>query len=194
MNDPRSRCDWVNLADPLYVQYHDTEWGVPVRDDVALFERIVLEGAQAGLSWITVLRKRQRYREVFLGFDPAKVAAFTPADVDRLMLDAGIIRNRAKLNAAIGNARSFLDIQAEFGSFSAYFWHFTGGTTIHNRWTSLSEVPAQTDISQRMSRDLIGRGFRFVGPTICYAAMQACGLVNDHTTGCFRHAELVGKA
>jgi DNA-3-methyladenine glycosylase I len=186
------RCAWVNLADELYVKYHDTEWGVPVRDDRALFERITLEGAQAGLSWITVLRKRARYREVFAGFDPQAVARFDNAKVEALLTDPGIIRNRAKILATVNNAARFMEVQARYGSFSTFLWDFVDGRTIQNSWRSLSDVPAETDTSRRMSKALLTMGFKFVGPTICYAMMQACGLVNDHTTDCFRHAELAG--
>lgn len=185
------RCGWVNLSDPLYVAYHDQEWGVPLKDnDNALFERIVLEGAQAGLSWITVLRKREHYRQVFDNFDPAKVAAYDGAKIDELMNDSGIIRNRAKILAAINNAQQFLKVQQEFGSFSNYLWAFVGGQPIHNTWSSLREIPPESEISKQMSKDLKKRGFKFTGSTICYAMMQACGLVNDHTVDCFRHAEV----
>lgn len=184
------RCGWVSIGDELYTRYHDLEWGVPVREDHALFERITLEGAQAGLSWITVLRKRDRYRQVFAGFDPVKVAAFDETKVSELMADPGIIRNRAKIMATINNAARFLEIQARYGTFSAFLWEFVDGKTVHNTWHSLSELPAETDTSRRMSKTLLKAGFKFVGPTICYAMMQACGLVNDHTIDCFRHAEL----
>jgi DNA-3-methyladenine glycosylase I len=186
------RCGWVN-ADPLYIQYHDEEWGVPIRhDDNALFERICLEGAQAGLSWITILRKRENYRAAFDGFDPVKVAAYDEAKVAELMANPGIVRNRMKIEAAINNAQRVLAVQAELGSFSDYLWGFVGGQTIHNRWESLSQIPPETDISKAMSKDLKKRGFKFVGSTICYAMMQAVGMVNDHTVGCFRHGE-IGK-
>lgn len=184
------RCGWVSIGDELYTRYHDLEWGVPVREDHALFERITLEGAQAGLSWITVLRKRDRYRQVFAGFDPVKVAAFDETKVSELMADPGIIRNRAKIMATINNAARFLEIQARYGTFSAFLWEFVDGKTVQNTWHSLSELPAETDTSRRMSKTLLKAGFKFVGPTICYAMMQACGLVNDHTIDCFRHAEL----
>ncbi len=182
------RCAWVNLDDPLYVRYHDEEWGVPVRDDHALFERLVLEGAQAGLSWITILRKRAAYRAAFDGFDPAQVARYDDAKIAELLANPGIVRNRAKIQSAVNNARQFLNVQTQFGSFSAYFWGFVDGETRVNHWHTLAEVPAETDISRRMSKDLKQRGFTFVGPTICYAAMQACGLVNDHTLDCWRRA------
>jgi DNA-3-methyladenine glycosylase I len=172
------------------IAYHDQEWGVPLHDDRALFEFLVLEGAQAGLSWLTILRKREGYRAAFAGFVPESVAAFDDRDVQRLLADPGIVRNRRKVEAAITNARAFLDVQQEFGSFDAYVWGFVGGTPIQNRWTSLAEIPARTPEAELLSRDLKGRGFRFVGPTICYAHMQATGMVNDHTVECFRWAEL----
>ncbi len=168
------------------VAYHDREWGTPVHDDRLLFEFLILEGAQAGLSWETILRKRERYREVFAGFDPARVARFTPARVERLLRDEGIIRNRLKIESAITNARAFLDVQREFGSFDAYVWRFVDGKPRVNRPRSMKEVPPRTAESDALSRDLIRRGFRFVGSTICYAFMQAVGLVDDHTVGCFR--------
>jgi DNA-3-methyladenine glycosylase I len=186
------RCGWVS-ADPLYLNYHDEEWGVPIRsDDDALFERICLEGAQAGLSWITILRKRDHYRAAFDQFSPAKVAAYDDAKVAELMANPGIVRNRLKIAAAINNAQRVLAVQAELGSFSDYLWSFVGGQTIHNQWESLAHIPAETDISRAMSKDLKRRGFKFVGSTICYAMMQAVGMVNDHTVGCFRHAALKG--
>jgi DNA-3-methyladenine glycosylase I len=172
------------------IAYHDQEWGVPLHDDRALFEFLVLEGAQAGLSWLTILRKREGYRAAFAGFVPERVAAFDDRDVQRLLADPGIVRNRRKVEAAITNARAFLDVQQEFGSFDAYVWGFVGGAPIQNRWTSLAEIPARTPEAELLSRDLKGRGFRFVGPTICYAHMQATGMVNDHTVECFRWAEL----
>lgn len=185
------RCGWPG-DDPLYVDYHDKEWGVPVHDDRLLFEFLVLEGAQAGLSWLTVLRKREGYRAAFAGFDPEKVAAFGPADVERLLGDPGIVRNRLKVEAAITNARAFLGVQEECGSFDAYVWRFVDGETIHNEWRSVADLPAKTVEAERLSTDLKRRGFRFVGPTICYAHMQATGMVNDHTIDCFRWAELKG--
>jgi DNA-3-methyladenine glycosylase I len=169
------------------VEYHDHEWGVPVRDDRVLFEFILLEGAQAGLSWSTILRKRAAYRQAFAGFDPRRVARFDDGDVRRLLADEGIVRNRAKVDAAIGNARAFLAVQAEHGSFAAYVWRFVGGRPRQNRWRAGQALPAETDLSRALSDDLRRRGFRFVGPTICYAFMQAVGLVNDHTLDCFRH-------
>lgn len=177
------RCAWVN-DDPLYIDYHDHEWGVPVHDDRKLFEFIVLEGAQAGLSWYTVLKKRENYRQAFDGFDPRKVAEYGEAKVEELMNNSGIIRNRAKIQAAITNARCFLKVQEEFGSFDAYMWRFVGGKPIVNHWRSIREVPATTPESDAMSKDLKKRGFKFVGSTICYAHMQACGMVNDHTMDC----------
>ncbi|MFH0915508.1 MAG: DNA-3-methyladenine glycosylase I [bacterium] len=186
-----TRCAWVG-ENPLYVAYHDEEWGVPVHDDRLLFEFLVLEGAQAGLSWLTILRKRDGYREAFAGFDPVRVAAFDASDVQRLLADPGIVRNRLKVESAISNARAFLKVQEEFGSFDAYVWGFAGGETIHNRWHSVAEIPTQTPQAGHMSADLKRRGFRFIGPTICYAHMQATGMVNDHTVDCFRWAELKG--
>jgi DNA-3-methyladenine glycosylase I len=176
------RCPWATT--PESIAYHDAEWGIPVHDDTVLFEFLVLEGAQAGLSWETILRKRQRYRELFGGFDPAFVANVTPARIARMMLDPGIVRNRAKIESAIGNARALLHVQREFDSFDAYIWRFVNGRPIRNRWSRMDEVPAASPQSEAMSRDLRERGFRFVGPTICYAFMQACGLVNDHLLYC----------
>jgi DNA-3-methyladenine glycosylase I len=184
-----TRCGWAG-EDPLYVAYHDEEWGVPVHDDRLLFEFLVLEGAQAGLAWITILRKRDNYRKAFAGFDPAKVARFGARDRARLLRDAGIVRNRAKIDAAIGNARAFLGVQEEFGSFDAYVWRFVDGKPRHNAWKALRQIPPQTAESRAMSRDLRERGFRFVGPTICYSHMQATGMVNDHVVGCFRHRQV----
>ena len=186
-----TRCEWTG-EDLLYIAYHDLEWGAPVHDDRRLFEFLILEGAQAGLSWSTILRKREGYRRAFAGFDPGKVAQFDQGRVEELMADPSIVRNRRKIEAAIANARAFLAIQEEFGSFDAYVWRFVGGAPVQNRRRSLAELPAQTPVSLAMSRDLIRRGFRFVGPTICYAFMQAVGMVNDHVVSCFRHAELGG--
>jgi DNA-3-methyladenine glycosylase I len=183
------RCGWCG-EDPLYVAYHDAEWGVPVHDDRRLFEFLILEGAQAGLSWITILRKREAYRRAFAGFDAEKVARYGAREAKRLLADPGIVRNRLKIEAAIANARRFLEVQEAFGSFDAYVWRFVDGRPIVNRWKSLPQVPAATRESDALSRDLKARGFRFVGPTICYAHMQATGMVNDHLVGCFRHAEL----
>jgi DNA-3-methyladenine glycosylase I len=176
------RCDWAG-TDPLYVAYHDTEWGVPMRDPRRLFELLCLEGAQAGLAWITILRKRDGYRAAFDAFDPERMAAYDDADRARLMADAGIVRNRAKIDAFIGNARAYLDLD----DFSGLLWSFVDGEPIINRWRTLDEVPAETDTSLAMSRELRSRGFRFVGPTICYALMQSAGLVDDHLVSCFRH-------
>lgn len=189
MMDKRRRCEWAS-PDPLYVRYHDTEWGVPVHDDRKLFEFLVLEGAQAGLSWFTVLKKRENYKRAFDGFDPLKVSRYGKSKVSELLNDSGIIRNRLKIEAAIDNAGAFLGVQKEFGSFDSYIWQFTGGKTIRNRWTSIEQVPASTRVSDAMSKDLKARGFRFVGTTICYSHMQATGMVNDHITSCFRYNEL----
>ena len=182
----KTRCDWAG-KDPIYIAYHDREWGVPVHDDRLLFEFLVLEGAQAGLSWLTILKKRENFRRAFAGFEPAKVARFDRRKVARLLEDAGIIRNRLKIESAITNARAFLKVQREFGSFDAYQWTFVGGKPRRNRWRRIEEVPAHTPESDALRRDLRERGFRFVGPTICYAHMQAVGMVNDHLTGCFRY-------
>jgi DNA-3-methyladenine glycosylase I len=183
----RVRCPWPG-SDDLYLHYHDHEWGVPLHDDRRLFEMLVLEGAQAGLSWITVLRKRARYRVAFDGFDAARVARYTPAKVARLMADAGIIRNRLKIASAIRNARAFLEVRREHGSFDRYVWQFVGGRPLVNAWAAMREVPARTPESDAMSRDLKRRGFSFVGSTICYAFMQATGMVNDHLVSCDRYA------
>ena len=185
------RCGWCQ-GDALYEAYHDREWGVPVHDDQTLFEFLILEGAQAGLSWITVLRKRERYLQVMAGFDPAVLATWGDTELQAWLQEPGIIRNRLKLQSTLDNARAFLQVQAEFGSFDRYLWRFVDGRPIQNHWQSLSEVPAQTPVATALSKDLKKRGFRFVGPTICYAMMQAVGMVNDHLTGCFRHAELGG--
>jgi DNA-3-methyladenine glycosylase I len=191
MTDKLERCEWAG-SDPLYMAYHDREWGVPVHDDRELFEFLILEGAQAGLSWITILKKRARYREVHDGFDPVKVALYDEAKLDALLADPGIVRNRLKVHGAVKNARAFLAVQEEFGSFDAYLWAFVDGAPIQNRWRSLKEIPAETETSRVLSKDLKRRGFTFVGPTICYAFMQAVGMVNDHVTNCPRHAELGG--
>jgi DNA-3-methyladenine glycosylase I len=182
------RCAWAR--GDLEVRYHDEEWGVPLHDERRLFEFLILEGAQAGLSWSTILRKRDAYRRAFDDFDPARVARYTARTVERLLRDPGIVRNRAKVLAAVANARAFLDVQREHGSFDAYLWHFVGGAPVQNAWASPRQVPAETDVSRALSKDLAKRGFKFVGPTICYALMQAVGLVNDHTTDCFRHRAL----
>ncbi len=186
-----TRCFWANTSDLLYQAYHDKEWGVPVHDDRTLFEFLILEGAQAGLSWYTVLNKRPNYRLAFDGFDPEKIARYDEHKVAELLANPGIIRNRLKINSAILNAQAFLRIKEEFGSFDAYLWQFVGGKPIVNTWTTGREIPAETEESRKMSKDLIRRGFRFVGPTICYAHMQAVGMVNDHTMDCFRYQEIV---
>lgn len=188
------RCAWVSSDDPLYLAYHDDEWGVPVHDDRLLFEFLILEGAQAGLSWSTILKKRENYRAALDNFDPASVAAYDEEKVAALLADPGIVRNRLKVRAAIKNARAFLDVQAELGSFDRYIWQFVGGSPRQNAWRSLAEIPAESAESRAMSKDLKRRGFTFVGPTICYAFMQAIGMVNDHTVDCFRHAELRDQA
>jgi DNA-3-methyladenine glycosylase I len=184
-----ARCAWPG-NDPLYVAYHDEEWGVPLHDDRRLFEFLILEGFQAGLSWLTILRKREHFRRAFDGFDPVKVAAYGEDDVARLLADAGIIRNRQKVAAAIKNARAFLATQADFGSFAAYMWSFVGGKPIQNHWHSDGEIPARSPESDALSKALIGRGFSFVGSTIIYAHMQATGMVNDHVVDCFRYPEI----
>ena len=185
------RCAWCG-SDPLYLAYHDREWGVPNRDEGHLFEMLTLEGAQAGLSWLTILRKREGYRRAFAGFDPERIARFDAADVARLLADPGIVRNRLKVESTIGNARALLALRDQGRSLSDLVWGFVDGEPRQNAWSSLSEVPASTPESERMSRELKRLGFRFVGATICYAFMQAVGMVNDHTTDCFRHRELVG--
>ena len=190
----RERCGWSSLEEPLFRDYHDKEWGVPVHDDRTLFEFLVLEGAQAGLSWWTVLRKRENYRRAFEGFDPTKVARYDQKKVSRLLGDPGIIRNKLKIRSAVQNAQAFLRVQREYGSFDSYIWEFVGGKPRVNRWRTLREIPAVTPTAEAMSRDMIKRGFGFVGPTICYAHMQATGMVNDHVVGCFRYRELGGRA
>ena len=179
------RCSWART--PLSIAYHDTEWGVPVHDDHVLFEFLTLEGAQAGLSWETILKKREAYREALAGFDPERVARFTPARVERLLQNPGIVRNRLKVESTVRNAKAFLAVQREFGSFDAYLWRLAGGAPRVNRWRTPQHVPGRTPESDALSRDLLGRGFKFVGSTICYAFMQAVGVVNDHTIDCFRH-------
>jgi len=183
------RCAWAG-SEPQYVAYHDQEWGVPVHDDRSLFEFLILEGAQAGLSWSTILNKRANYRAAFDEFDAYRIAQYDEVKVAELLANPGIVRNRLKVAAAIQNARAFLQVQQEFGSFDAYIWRFTGGKPIRNAWRSLSEIPAKTPESERMSADLLRRGFKFVGPTICYAFMQAVGMVNDHTVDCFRYNQV----
>ncbi len=185
----KTRCEWSG-TDPLYVAYHDDEWGVPVHEDQHLFEMLILEGAQAGLSWRTILNKREGYRKAFDNFDIKTVAAYEQSDVDRLMTSPGIVRNRLKIESAIKNARGSLAIQDEFGSLDAYLWQFVDGEPRQNAWRSMAEVPAQTEQSAAMSKALKKRRFNFVGPTICYAFMQAIGMVNDHTTDCFRYREI----
>ena len=184
-----TRCAWAQ-GPPELVAYHDEEWGIPSRDERHLFELLTLEGAQAGLSWLTILRKREGYRAAFAGFDPAAVARFTAADERRLLADAGIVRNRLKVTSAITNAGAFLAVQREFGSFDAYIWRFVGGVPRRNAWRTLAEVPARTAQSDALSADLKRRGFAFVGSTICYAYMQAVGMVNDHEVGCFRYKQV----
>ena len=190
----KSRCAWAPAGKPLYLAYHDEQWGVPVHDDRTLFEMLILEGAQAGLSWETILNKRAAYRRAFDRFDPRKVARYDARKVRSLLADAGIVRNRLKIAAAITNARAFLAVQKEFGSFDTYIWGFVGGKPKPNAWTHHRQIPPRTEESDAMSRDLKRRGFTFVGSTICYAFMQACGLVNDHTTGCFRHRSVAREA
>lgn len=185
MADP-IRCGWVG-QDPLYQAYHDEEWGVPERDDRALFEKLILDGFQAGLSWITILRKRDNFRAAFEGFEPAVIAGFGEDKIAALLQDAGIVRHRGKIEATIGNAKAYLEIQDGLGSFSDYLWQFTDGRVLCNHWTAVSQIPTETTQSRAMSKDLKARGFKFCGPTICYAFMQAVGIINDHTTDCFRH-------
>ncbi len=188
-----TRCLWCG-TDPLYIAYHDDEWGVPVHDDRLLFEFLILEGAQAGLSWLTVLKKRENYRKAFHLFDCGTVANYTERDIERLLADSGIVRNRLKVESAIKNARGVINIQEEFGSLDSYLWRYVDGISRQNEWKLVSEIPVKTAISEMMSKDLKKRGFNFVGPTICYAFMQATGMVNDHTTDCFRHNEIKALA
>jgi DNA-3-methyladenine glycosylase I len=186
-----TRCAWAGAGDdPLYVAYHDAEWGVPVHDDRKLFEFLILEGAQAGLSWLTILRKRENYRRAFAGFDPERVARFGAREVRRLLVDPGIVRNRLKVAGAIRNAQAFLAVQEEFGSFDRFMWQFVGGRPRQNAWRSVKQVPSRTPESDALSKDLRARGFAFVGSTICYAHMQAVGMVNDHLVNCFRYRQL----
>ncbi len=185
----RVRCGWCG-TDPLYMTYHDVEWGVPVRDDRTLFEFLVLEGAQAGLSWITILRKREHYRLAFDGFDPVDVAGYDEERIAELLATPGIVRNRQKVRSAVSNARAFLAVQEEYGTFSDYIWSFTSGRPLQNSWRSIDQIPSTTPLAEAISRDLKTRGFRFVGPTIVYSHMQATGMVNDHLVTCFRHAEV----
>ncbi len=184
----RNRCNWAKTD--AMIAYHDTEWGVPLHDDRALFEFLVLEGAQAGLSWSTILNKRENYRAAFDGFDARKIARYSEARIQSLLRNEGIVRNRLKVCAAVANAKAFLAVQKEFGSFDAYIWRFVDGKPFRNSWRAIAEVPARSDISDAMSKDLVKRGFRFVGSTICYAHMQATGMVNDHLVSCFRYAEV----
>lgn len=186
----KKRCDWVKKGDALYEAYHDTEWGVPVYDDKKIFEFLVLESAQAGLSWLTVLRKRENYRLAFAGFDPKAVAEFTTDNISALLENPGIIRNRLKVNAAVNNAQLFLDVQKEFDTFSKYIWSFVNHKPVKNQFSSIKELPTKTETAEILSKDLKKRGFKFLGPTIVYAHMQGTGMVNDHTTDCFRHGEL----
>lgn len=186
------RCGWCS-SDPHYLTYHDTEWGVPLHDDQRLFELLILEGAQAGLSWLTILKKRDNYRRAYDNFDIAIVAAYGPVEVERLLNDSGIVRNRLKVAASIKNACAVLQIQQEFGSFDAYLRRFVEGTPIQNSWQTMAELPARTALSDRLSKDLLARGCKFVGSTICYSFMQAIGMVNDHTVDCFRYRECGGK-
>ena len=185
------RCDW-STTDPLYLDYHDVEWGVPLHDDRQLFELLVLEGAQAGLAWITILRKREGYRSAFDGFDATRVAAYDEADVARLLADPGIVRNRAKIRSTIGNAQAWLRLTEELGRFDGWVWSFVDGEPVQNAWRTMAEIPAETDASRALSRELRRHGFSFVGPTIVYAFMQSAGLVNDHIVTCFRHRQLGG--
>ncbi len=188
----KKRCSWAG-SDPLYLAYHDREWGTPVHRDRKLFEMLVLEGAQAGLSWLTILKKRDNYRKAFCGFEVEQVARFDRRKIGRLLEDPGIVRNRAKVEAAVQNARVLLSIREEYKTFSRFCWQFVDGRPLVNRWRSVRSVPAHTERSEAMSRELIRRGMKFVGPTICYAFMQATGMVNDHTVSCFRRAELIGR-
>lgn len=184
-----NRCEWCG-TDPLYIAYHDNEWGIPVHADRLLFEFLILEGAQAGLSWITILKKRENYRKAFHSFDCEKVANYSQQDINRLLSNSGIVRNSLKIKSAIQNARGVITIQKEFGSLNAYLWGYVHGIPIQNAWKSMAELPTKTIVSNTMSKDLKKRGFNFVGPTICYAFMQAVGMTNDHTTDCFRHREI----
>jgi DNA-3-methyladenine glycosylase I len=189
----KTRCKWATGGNELYLDYHDREWGVPQHDDRALFEFLILEGAQAGLSWSTILNKRDGYRKAFSGFDPEKVARYDKAKIKKLLQDPAIVRNRLKVESAAINARAFLEVKKEFGSFDAYIWRFTGGKPIQNSWKAMKQVPASTKVSDAMSKDLKNRGFKFVGSTIMYAHMQATGMVNDHTVNCFRWKQLQGR-
>jgi DNA-3-methyladenine glycosylase I len=190
--DGKHRCPWPG-QDPFYVAYHDEEWGVPEYDDRALYEKLVLDGFQAGLSWITILRKRENFRRAFDGFEPAKIACYSPKKIERLMQDAGIVRNRMKIEGAVASARAFLDVMEKGAGFSALLWDFVGGAPKVNRFKSVKQVPAETPISKAMSKELSARGFKFVGPTIVYAFMQATGMVNDHLVDCYRHEHLTAR-
>lgn len=187
--DKKNRCNW-SFSDPIMVDYHDKEWGVPLHDDTKLFELIVLEGAQAGLSWLTILRKRDAFRKAFDGFDFSKVAYYDRGKIEEMLQNKGIIRNRLKIESAVNNAKAVLKVRDEFGSLDRYLWQFVDGKTIRNNWKTLGQIPARTEVSDRISKDLVKRGFRFVGSTICYAHMQATGMVNDHLSSCFRYKEL----
>jgi DNA-3-methyladenine glycosylase I len=193
MSERKNRCGWGD-SHPLYVEYHDREWGVPTHGEREWFELLTLEGMQAGLSWLTILKRRESVREAFDRFEPGAVARYDEVKLADLLANEGIIRNRQKIEAAVVNARAFLAVREEFGSFDRYIWRFVEGKPVQNCWRTLEEIPAQTEVSRQMSRDLKARGFKFVGPTICYALMQSGGLVNDHLVGCFRHAELGGGA
>lgn len=186
------RCSWCG-DDPLYQDYHDNDWGVPLHDEQRLFEMLILEGAQAGLSWLTILKKRDNYRRAFDNFDAEKIAVYQQSDIDRLLGDAGIVRNKLKINAAVQNARAVLKIREEYGSLDTFLWRYVAGEPIQNSWASMDQVPAETELSARLSKDLKKLGCRFVGPTICYAYMQSIGMVNDHVASCYRYAELGGE-
>jgi DNA-3-methyladenine glycosylase I len=188
--DDKKRCEWVPVDNPLYVKYHDEEWGVPIHDDQLLFEFLILEGMQAGLSWLTILRKRENFRTAFDHFDPRKIARYNEKKIQELMQNSGIIRNRRKIEAAVQNAKAFLEVQAEFGSFDTFIWQFVEGKPMINHWKTLKEIPAKTPLSDTISKELKKRGFKFVGSTIIYAHMQATGMVNDHTVDCFRYQEV----
>jgi DNA-3-methyladenine glycosylase I len=185
------RCGWVQDKEKIYIDYHDNEWGIPLHDDRKLFEFLILDGMQAGLSWITILKKRENFRRAFDNFDAKKIVKYDAKKINELLSDKGIIRNKLKINSVIENAKAYLKLKEEFGSFDEYLWNFVGGKPIINTWKTIKEVPAETDESRKMSKDLKKRGFKFVGPTICYAFMQAAGMVNDHTTDCFRHKEIM---
>lgn len=188
-NQNQKRCPWAN-SDPLYIAYHDKEWGVPEHDDRKLFEKLILEGFQAGLSWLTILKKRENFRRVFENFDPEKMAGFDQRKIQAVLADPGIVRNRLKIEAAVQNARAFLEVQNKYGSFDAYVWQFVDGRPIQNAWRRVEEIPAQSKKSRAMSQDMQKHGFKFVGPTICYAFMQSMGLVNDHLVDCFRYSQI----